>query len=72
MDKTLWIVGQIRPEQHSQLFEFQGVFSSKELAIAACRSQTYFVAPTMLDVEIPDEQSAWPGCEYPLKEHVSA
>lgn len=61
----LWIVGKLTPEKHERAFEFQGVFSSKDLAIKACRTPMYFIAPATLDVEVPDETLDWPGLVYP-------
>jgi hypothetical protein len=47
-------------------WEFQGVFDSEELALAACRAASYFIAPATLNESLPDETEAWPGSYYPL------
>lgn len=60
----LWIVGQlINIGSHD--WEFQGIFSSEELAISACYTHMYFVGPVQLDVEFPQKTMDWPGAYYP-------
>ena len=68
---TLWLVGQYRkPDPVANVaWEFQGVFTTKEKAIAACRAKHYWIAPVELDQEWPDETMAdFPGMYYPLLE----
>ncbi|MDB4914061.1 MAG: hypothetical protein JWM95_1705 [Gemmatimonadetes bacterium] len=48
----VWLVGQVRG--HGQ-WEVQGVFSSEDKAVAACRNQWHFVMPLELDAELPDQ-----------------
>lgn len=64
----LWICGKYLSgdEMGSVVWEFVGVFSSEELAVAACLCDTYFVAPAKLDKAFPDETLLWPGVYYPL------
>lgn len=64
---VLWIVGQIR---EGAQWEFQGVFSTEERAVAACRTEDYFVARVGLDAELPHETSEWTVADswYPLAE----
>ncbi len=64
----LWICGQYRSgeEVGKVIWVFQGVFSTKGKAIAACRNETYFIVPVELDDEIQDEMCEWLGVEYPL------
>jgi hypothetical protein len=67
--ETLWIVGQYRSgEDLNAVWDFQGVFSSREKAIAACRDRNYFIAPATLDAALRHEPFEWEGCEYPLCE----
>jgi hypothetical protein len=47
------------------LFEIQGVFTSEEKAIAACRDENYGYGPEVLDQELPHESTVWPGYRYP-------
>ena len=62
----LWIVFQYRDEKH---IEFQGVFSDKEKAIAACKTWTYSVnGPVILNQELPAEPMQLEKCWYPLTE----
>jgi hypothetical protein len=68
----LWIVGQYRAETQSGIVcDIQGVFDSKERAIAACRNERYFIAPIALNKELPDETVEMPGCYYPLQEAMN-
>jgi hypothetical protein len=51
-------------------WELIGVFSTEELAIAACVTPTQFVGPMELDVSTPEETTVWPDLVYPLAEAV--
>lgn len=63
---NLWYVGQLRSGEHPDfVWDFQGVFSSEELANLACRDRTYFVVPVALNEELPHEQIESPGY-YPI------
>jgi hypothetical protein len=64
MGKKLWIVGRNK-DGTGKDWDFQGVFDSEDLAIAACRDGTYFLAPACLNEEIPHETSDFPLCRYP-------
>ena len=63
----LFIVGQVQgPGPCGTAWDFQGVFSTEEAAVAACRDETYFVGPAELDQELPHETTtAWPGGYFP-------
>jgi len=64
----LYIVGQHRKTvKEGAVWDFQGVFESKELAIKACRSSAYFVASIELNKECPDEAESFPEIFYPLR-----
>ena len=68
----LWLVGQYRRGGEDGgvgdvVWDFQGAFSRKEKAVAACRNRNYFIAPVVLDKEVPDETEPLPGVEYPIK-----
>lgn len=67
MDK-LWLCGQYRSgEKLTEIvWDFQGIFSTKEKAVAACLNKNYFIAPIKLDEEIPDAPEFMPDVEYPL------
>jgi hypothetical protein len=63
----LWIVGQYRfGNTGAIIWDLQGVFSSKEKAIAACKSSTWFVARLQLDEELPEESVTMPDVIWPL------
>lgn len=62
----IFVVGQLFEEEGKQ-WEFQGVFSTKELAEAACRDWTYFVGSAVLDQELPHGTTEeWPGAYFPI------
>jgi hypothetical protein len=55
---TLWFVGQLRYSNGNETpssWELQGVFSTRDLAVAACRNPNYFIAELKLDAALPDE-----------------
>jgi len=65
MKKTkLWVVGKVNSENYKE-WEFQGVFSSKDRAVAVCKGPYWFVGPAMLDKQLPEESQSWPGAYYP-------
>ena len=73
----LWIVGQFVAEvEHSGqsrvLWEFAGVFDTKEAAIAACRNETYSISEAILNETVPEETHAFPVCWYPHIEEEPA
>lgn len=64
----LWIVGRHSdPERQPLVWEFMGVFDSRERAIAACTLPHDWIGPAMLNERCPDENTLWPGIEYPLR-----
>lgn len=66
--KKLWLCGQYRSGDFPNInWDFQGIFSSKKKAIAACRNENYFIASIELDKELPDESVAMPSEYYPFK-----
>lgn len=51
-----YLVGQIKDAGDFPRWEFQGCFTTRELAIAACRDERYFVAgPFTPDESLPHE-----------------
>lgn len=68
----LWIVvvctRVIKGKGGGSVWEFCGVFSSEEKAVAACKSPNYFIGPATLDEEVPDDLQEWPGGYFPIKE----
>ena len=63
----LWICGQLKGQwdYNGSIWEFQGVFSSEELADRACRNESYFYFPATLDEEFPDESFLPSEYNYP-------
>lgn len=60
----LWVVGKTVDED---AWEFQGVFGSEDLAVAACRDYLdCWVGPCNLNETLPYEtQVEWPGAYFP-------
>ena len=56
----VWIVG-----KWGTPWAFQGVFTTKQKAIAACVDWNYFIGPALLDEVLPSENMPWPGAYYP-------
>lgn len=66
----VWIVGQMIDDSagedgEARIWEFGGVFTSEEKAIAACRFDEYFIAPHRLNEAQPHETVPMIGCYYP-------
>ena len=63
----LWMAMQVKRHRGDVgVGEVIGVFSTKELAEAACRKKTDCVAPITLDAVAPRETTVMPGAYYPL------
>lgn len=58
----LWLCGQ----HVGKSWEFQGVFSTRQKAIDACKTLNYFIAPIFLNEELPKEPVTFKDYEYPL------
>lgn len=69
----LFVVGQFIAEtSRGIVWDFQGVFDSREKAFAACRDESYSVQSAVLNQELPHESSEFPDCEYPLLGNAEA
>lgn len=67
MDNRLWLCGKYRLGESSYVvWDFQGIFSTKAKAVAACRNRNYFIFPCAIDEELPDETIIPPEYEYPI------
>ena len=63
----VWICGQYKSGEFlNTVWDLQGIFSTREKAVAACRNENYFIAPVTVDEVVPDETTSFPGVEYPL------
>jgi hypothetical protein len=63
----IWVCGRVVSETSEGLvWELQGVFSSEQSAVSACRDETYFIGPETLDVSLRHDTDIWEGCYYPL------
>lgn len=68
----IWVAGRVVNSESSPIaWAIQGVFETKEKAIAACRDEWYFIGPLRLNESLPDTNKEWPGCFYPLAEKDS-
>lgn len=68
---SIFLVGQYRSgEVPNVVWEFQGVFLTREEAISACRNRNYFVLPVTLGKLAPDEpvNATEAGAFYPLRD----
>ncbi len=66
-EMELWVVMQFMSGKNPDaVYDFAGVFSSEEKAIAACRNWRYSYAPAILDEALPDERVDWLGQVYPI------
>lgn len=65
----LWIVQQAKTDDGGAhyVFEFQGIFDSKDKAVAACRTDQYVMFPATLNESLPHETLEGPLGEYPLE-----
>ena len=66
---TLWLCGQYQGslKTGATAWDFQGIFSTKDKAISACKGWGYFIAPVFLDMELPGESVIFPNLEYPRR-----
>jgi len=66
----LWICGRIKSRWRpsGSAWDFQGVFSTEELADKACRDETYFIWYVNLDEELPHESFMPNDYRYPRLE----
>lgn len=60
---TVYVVG--RWDDLDRGWEVQGVFTTEELARAACTREDDFIGPVELDARLPEERLQWPGLFYP-------
>jgi len=63
---NVFLVFQYFDKEH---FLFQGVFTTKEKAIKACRANNYCICPAVLNEERPPEIEGWDDAWYPYLEN---
>lgn len=65
---NMWLVGQYRAEtEDGPVWDYQGTYSTRERALAACRTPDYFIMATKLDAEVPHEAELV-TVEYPYQQ----
>jgi hypothetical protein len=47
------------------VWEFVGIFESREEAVGFCEDEDHFVAPIVVGVRAPERTTAWPELEFP-------
>lgn len=63
---TVWIVQQLIVVNGKQVdLALVGIFSTKEKAFAACRTDLHWCAPLKLDHDVGDDLVAWNEYYYP-------
>lgn len=66
----LWIVGKVTDDT-GRSWEFQGVFSGRRLAVKKCLDYRFFVAPAILDMDLPCEEVKWENLHYPFPQKMA-
>lgn len=68
MNDIVWICGKSIPGANGLpgSWEFKGVFSTEDLAIAACKNDWHFIGPAIMDAQLPEASADWKGAYYPL------
>ena len=70
--RRVWITGRVWSNGRGVSgWEVLGVCSRRDLAVDRCERENDFVAPLLVDEDLPDQQSEWPGASYPLAEERS-
>ena len=68
MIDRLWLCGKfVASTPQGRVWEFQGIFFTEELARAACRDYTYWIAPVVPNEEQPHEAVEFEGGYFPIK-----
>lgn len=60
--QSLWLVGRHVRGNH---WDVQGIFATREQAIAACKNVRYFLFPLDLNISLPEESTTPFKLEYP-------
>lgn len=72
--EKFWLCGQYKfsEELESTVWEFQGVFSTRDRAVMACCDSNYFITPVVLNEELPGATTRMPNIEYPIANESEA
>lgn len=57
----VWIVGRFPNDAQ---WEIQGVYTTQELAEAACTEEGWFIGPVLVDTPLPIKTTEWPGAYF--------
>jgi len=67
MGTELWLCGKyISGNFPEVVWDFQGIFSTRDNAIEACRDESYFICSVKLDEQLSDEAEEMPDFAYPF------
>jgi hypothetical protein len=65
--RILWLVGRYKGGKFPLVaWDFQGIYTEKAAAIAACEDETWFIGQVEADKPLPKETENMPQVEYPL------
>jgi hypothetical protein len=68
----LYLVGQFEAKvKEGIVWEFQGIFDSREKALAACRDSNYCIQSVELNESLPHGQLEFQDSEYPIPPQVA-
>ena len=71
MSEDIWVVGRaIGKGKGGIVWALQGLFSTKEQAVSACRNYTYFIGHIPFGIAFPEDIEPLPGFEYPIRAEV--
>lgn len=68
--RRVWICGKVLDWRLNRWI-FEGVFSSRRAAEAACRDRRYFIGPAELNRSLPGRSRRWAGAVYPKLEDAA-
>ncbi|MFN0053919.1 MAG: hypothetical protein ACKV0T_17205 [Planctomycetales bacterium] len=68
----LWVCGMATSDRAGPGWDLVGVFTERQLAVAACEDETYFIFPIQANVQAPHESVAPEGLERPLAKRPAA
>ena len=64
MNNKLWMAGRLMPD--GKPWEILGLYSTREAAVARCRTVNDFVGPLEIDRDCPEDTSDWDCVDFPV------
>ena len=67
MKNELWLCGKLvgKWNKAGSVWEFQGIFETREEAVKACKTSKYFIYPVKVGESLPEKASFPEYWEYP-------